>query len=122
MWRPRGGPSRLTWRRLMVLVNHLPSESATTTLARDSMTPAEIAELNKRPQRAGHGAWSSSDLLMARMSDQLDWVIYAIYAAQGGKPKEPKPLPRPGVMRPEDKPMDPKALAYLQRLRAQPRQ
>lgn len=94
---PGGGPSRLTFRLLQNLIDHLPPESATKTAVRDSLSEHQLAELGQRSGSKGHGPWAHRDMLLARISDQLDWVIYAQYASQGGKPEKPKPLPRPGV-------------------------
>ncbi len=86
----------MTWRKLQNLVNRLPPESHTKTAARDELTDDELAELAEQP-REGRGRWSHTDHLLAHLSDQLGWVMYAIFAAQGGKPAKPNPYPRPGV-------------------------
>lgn len=119
MYRPGGGRSRLTWRLLKVLVDYLPAESACKTAARDEMDPADLAAL---PSPAGHGPWSGVELRLADLYDQLAWVIYAIYHAQGGKPKKPEPFPRPGVetkRNPQKRVVTEEGLAYLERLRRQ---
>lgn len=108
----------MTWRLLDTLVARLPGESATKTAIRDAMTDAQIAEASKS-QRRGHGPWSHSDLLTADVIDLLKWVIFAVYASQGGKPKQPVPYPRPGVGRAKSRRLDAPQMAYLQRLRAQ---
>lgn len=118
LWRPSGGPRRLTWRLLDVLIERLPGESATKTAIRDDMADEQIAEITATPQR-GHGPWSHSDLLAADIIDLLKWVIYAIYAAQGGKPDRPKPYPRPGVGKVKPRRIGAPQMAYLQRLRTQ---
>lgn len=84
----------MTWRELGVLIDHLPSESATVTAIRDGMTPEQLAAL---PKPDGHGPWSRVEALLADVYDQLGWLIYAVAAANGGKPQEPKPMARPGV-------------------------
>lgn len=115
MWRKGGGPSRLTWRRVQTLVDHLPPESASKTAARDEMDPAELAAL---PKPAGHGPWSAVEMRLADIIDQLSWVVYAVYHSQGGKPKKPQPFPRPGVKDAKVPRRDtPEGVAYLQRLR-----
>ena len=45
-------------------------------------------------------AWLTDEkvaLLLAGIHDQLNWLHYSIAKANGGHPKKPKPLPRPGV-------------------------
>jgi hypothetical protein len=118
VWRPGGGASRLTWRRLENLVSRLPPESATKTALRDEMSPEELAmELAAaREEQPGHGPWSRLELRVMALYDQLSWVIYAIYHAQGGKPDRPEPYPRPGVQ-PVSQPITPEGVAYLERLR-----
>lgn len=106
----------MTWRRLRVLVEHLPPESATKTTARDTADPRELAAL---PAPDGYGPWSNTELRLADVYDALQWVVYAIYHAQGGKPRKPDPYPRPGVPdRRRRRRMSPAAAAYLARLRA----
>lgn len=115
MWRPGGGPSKLTWRRIQILVDHLPPESACKTAGREEMDPADLAAL---PAPSGHGPWSQVEMRLADLYDQLSWLIYATYHAQGGKPKRPKPYPRPGVADDRRKRrVTPEGVAYLQRLR-----
>lgn len=116
LWRPAGGRTGLTWRLLDVLVDRLPGESATKTAVRDDLPDDELAAAAKRP-RKGHGPWSHSDLLTADVIDLLKWLIFATYAAQGGKPKEPEPYPRPGVVRPMHRRIGAAQHAHLQRLR-----
>lgn len=87
MW--RGG---LTWRRLGVLVAHLPPESATKTALREALTDEQQASL---PAPVGHGPWSQVELLLALVADRLAILSWQ----QGGDNSvpQPKPLPRPGV-------------------------
>lgn len=45
-------------------------------------------------------AWLTDEklaLLLAHVSDQLAWLQYTLVKANGGRPKKPKPIPRPGV-------------------------
>lgn len=96
-----------------MLIDALPGESATKTAIRDALDEDELAKVAGRD---GHGPWSRTDLLLATAIDLLKWVIFAVYAAQGGKPKEPEPLPRPGVASRRRR-LGPAQFAYLQRLR-----
>lgn len=105
----------MTWRLLQVLVDHLPPESACKTAVRDETDPAELAAL---PKPSGHGPWSAVEMRLADLYDQLSWLIYATYHSQGGKPKKPKPLPRPGVVdKGKPRKVTPEGIDYLQRLR-----
>jgi hypothetical protein len=100
---------------LRVLVDHLPPESATKTAAREELTPEDLAAM---PAPSGYGPWSNVELRLADVHDALQWVIYAVYHSQGGKPKKPDPYPRPGVAsKRQGRKVSAEGLAYLQRLR-----
>jgi len=98
-----------------VLLDNLPGESAYKTAVRDDLTDEQLTAVGGQPRR-GHGPWSNTDLLLASAIDHLKWVIYAVYAAQGGKPKQPQPTPRPGVA-PKRRALSAEGSAYLRRLR-----
>ena len=70
------GTDRLSWRRLSVLLAHLPDESAT------------------RRQLIGHdfAAWGVTEHLLAAAVDVLQ---ASNWQRGGGKGQRPKPLPRP---------------------------
>lgn len=94
MWRPGGGPSRLTWRRLRVLVDALPPESATKAEVMESLPP----EMWAGREQTEWGPWSRTDHLLAQLSDQLAqlrWVTVAAHSTRA--PDQPEPMPRPGV-------------------------
>lgn len=76
-------------------VKLLPSESATRTAQRNEYSDEHLAQLGK--EQLGHGPWSQLELLVAHLVDEVAWNTYATVASAGGKPKEPKPYPRPGV-------------------------
>lgn len=116
MWRPRGGTSRLTWRRLGVLVDQLPPESCTKTAQRDSLDPAEVARMAKGPW-SGYGPWSREALMLAEVVDHLNRVIYTLIRVNGGKRPPPEPYPRPGVVPKTRHQQDPKAVAFLAEIR-----
>lgn len=91
---------------------------------RDAHTDEELAEHAKKHQRRqGHGPLSRSDLLTIELIDQLKWVQYAIFRSQGGKPRQPEPTPRPGVVtkaskkRDEVRPLNAAGIAHLRQLR-----
>ena len=86
--------SRLTPRRLRVLVDGLPPESMTKTAIRDTLTSEDF---ENAPAPLGWGAWSRTDELLAVLADRVSWLIHATYAVNNGKPDEPEPIRRPGV-------------------------
>lgn len=121
MWRARGGRSRLTWRRLGVLIDGLPPESRTKTAIRDAHGAVALAQQAKDSGGGddGWGSYSNSDMHIAALIDEIRWLRHAVYHAQGAKPKRPKQYPRPGVMPERIRKLNPEAHAYLARLREQ---
>jgi hypothetical protein len=86
----------LTWRRLGVLVKHLPAESATKTALRNA---APVQKLQKAVETAEYGTWSQTDMLLAELIDVARWLQWSkTKAAEDGR-DAPKPFPRPGVDR-----------------------
>ena len=77
-----------------MLVDGLPPESMTKTAIRDTLTSEDF---KNAPEPDGWGSWSRTDELLAVLADRIGWLIFATYAAQGGKPTEPEPLRRPGI-------------------------
>jgi hypothetical protein len=82
-------------RRLRVLIEHLPPESATKTAIRNSI-PAEELE------RAGEGRpdlapWSGTETLLAAVKDEIRLLRITLLAVNGNKPGEFTPTPRPGI-------------------------
>ena len=67
---------------LLAFVRHLPPDSA----LRREIDP-DVAWLTDEKLA----------LLLAHVSDQLAWLQYTLVKANGGRPKKPKPIPRPGV-------------------------
>lgn len=84
----------MTYRRVRVLIDGLPPESMVKTAIRDTMTADDFANA---PEPDGWGPWSKTDELLAILADRMAWLVYAVYASQGGKPTEPEPMHRPGV-------------------------
>jgi hypothetical protein len=114
LFRPGG---RLSWRRLGVVVGHLPPESATKTALRDELADGDLAALVGAP-RHGHGPWSHVELLLAGVWDSVERLIYVQYQRAGAKNvKAPEPLPRPGVGS-NVRAINPAARAYLEGVRA----
>lgn len=118
--RPRGGPSGLTWRKLGVLIDWLPGESATKTAIRDSLTDEEIAELGAR-ERKGHGPWSLQRFNLAAIEDAINrQTAVTIFLAgdRKGQPKMPEPIRRPGINGSRKRPkLTDEGRAYLKFLR-----
>lgn len=103
----------MSFRRLRVLLDHLPSESATQTLIIESTPPAELG------QSTGHGPWSREMHLQAAILDTLrvgNWQ-YVQAHSQGDVPP-PEPTPRPGLAPVVDMAAERKARRYLDRVRA----
>lgn len=105
----------LTLRRLGVLIEYLPPESATRTAMRDAMSDDERTRLSEGVQPPGYGPWSHTDLLLARVIDVLEFLRYQGLALKGVKAQPPALLPRPGVARP--KAPSAAGVAYLTEMR-----
>lgn len=90
----------MTPRRLRVLIQRLPPESATMTALRNALTPEEYEEQakNGKPEE---GRWSMDQQLLAGLTDALRELQYITVVAnsdgKGRKPKKPEPMRRPGV-------------------------
>ena len=85
----------MSFRRLGVLLRHLPPESATNTAIRSSLTEEQLASL---PEPEGHGPWSSDMHLLASIADGVQILAWQQSQIHGGsKAKPPDPIPRPGI-------------------------
>jgi len=90
----------MSWRRLRVLIQHLPSESATWTALRNDLSEDELAEQAEQgePEKA---AWSQMEQLTAALVDAVRRVEYVLVLANsdsnGKKPDPPEPIKRPGA-------------------------
>lgn len=85
----------LSWRRMLVLVENLPPESALMTAIRNTIPEDELAARESHPERA---PWSALETLLAVLIDEvrsLTWVQVQ-KASQENVPR-PEPLRRPGV-------------------------
>lgn len=86
-------------RRLRVLIQHLPPESATMTALRNDQP--------EQPERSGEGSdpaqgrWSQGEMLLAAIADELRYLrhdyITAHTAKKSKRARPPHPIPRPGV-------------------------
>ena len=82
-----------------MLIDHLPPESATITAIRGSLSDEELEERGEGSDPA-KGRWSSADMLLAGITDELRtlqhlYVSAHVKAGQAGP--APQPVPRPGV-------------------------
>lgn len=90
----------MSWRRLRVLIQHLPPESATWTALRNSLSPRELEEQAAKgePEK---GRWSQQEQLLASVVDgirRLEWLLICINTDKKSKrPPAPEPLRRPGA-------------------------
>ncbi|MET9728682.1 hypothetical protein [Streptomyces zaomyceticus] len=87
-------------RRLRVLIQNLPPESATMTALRNDLT-AEDYERQARNGKPEEGRWSMAEQLLAGVTDALREIQYILVVAnsdgKGRKPRRPEPIRRPGV-------------------------
>ncbi|WP_327308004.1 hypothetical protein OG730_35035 [Streptomyces sp. NBC_01298] len=90
----------MTARRLRVLIQGLPPESATLTALRNAM-PEEELDQQAEQGEPEKGRWSQSELLLASAIDALRRVEYVLICANSDskakRPSPPEPLPRPGA-------------------------
>lgn len=90
----------MSWRRLRVLIQHLPSESSTWTALRNELTPQQLAEQAEKgePEK---GRWSQLEQLVAANVDairRVEWVLQCVNIEQKSKrPDAPEPMRRPGA-------------------------
>jgi hypothetical protein len=100
----------MSWRRLGVILDQLPPESAYYTAVRESLSPHELAELSERADQSRFGPWSHLEMLLARVGDGINHLAWM--QTKGDTPA-PDPYPRPGVRRPGNVvPLNPEAAAY----------
>jgi hypothetical protein len=108
----------LTWRRLGVLIDRLPPESATKTAIRDELGPTPQQQTGDDDgEWAGYGSYSNTDMHLGMVVDELRWIRYAVYHAQGGKPGKPHQYPRPGVAPSEKRLLSPAGRDFLTEMR-----
>jgi hypothetical protein len=90
----------MSWRRLRVLIEHLPPESATWTALRNGMSDEELAHQAEKgePEK---GRWSQLEQLLAVVADRVADLAYLYASAnttpKGTKPTQPTPIRRPGA-------------------------
>lgn len=93
----------MTFRRLAVLIEQLPPESRTKTAQRDTLDPLELAaHVASQPPQPGWGPHGRIHELLMRIGESIEWLRHDVARSAGGKPKEPTPWRRPGVLGPQD--------------------
>lgn len=109
LWR-----GRLSFRRLALLIRHLPSDSWTQTRLRDEREDELVEPDDGKP---AFGPWSLSNYQLAQLKDEIAALRYVVAKGAGAKDyPEPKPTPRPGLNRPIRR-QTAAGIAYLKRLR-----
>lgn len=90
----------MSWRRLRVLIEHLPPESATWTALRNDLSDEELVRQAEKgePEK---GRWSQVEQLLAGISDRLANLQY-VYScshieSKAKWPPPPEPMRRPGA-------------------------
>lgn len=110
LWR-----NRLSYRRLAVLIRHLPADSWTQTALRDA-TEHELVEVPDDGAPRKFGPWALEHYQLADVADEIAALRYVLIKAHGGDAPEPHPRPRPGLNR-NVRRQSAAAVAYLKRLR-----
>lgn len=111
---------RMTWRELDSIISRLPMESAYRTEVRDQYTDEELVELHKQNDDPKHGRWSRLELLISTLIFDTRRLIYTDQVVGGWKEAPlPEPVKTPGSGASFRKARDPRAVAYLQRIRDQ---
>jgi hypothetical protein len=107
----------LSFRRLAVLIRHLPSESWTQTAIRDERQ-TELVDLEADPDKpSSFGPWALSNYQLAALKDEIAHLTYVVARVNGqDKYPAPTPTPRPGMNRPVRR-QTAAAVAYLKKLR-----
>jgi hypothetical protein len=87
--------SGLSWRRMLVLVNALPPESATMTAIRNDTPDEALDEMEMHPELA---QWSGIEGLLALLVDEMRNLTWSFLQSRTEeKLPRPEPLPRPGL-------------------------
>jgi len=89
----------MTWRRLRVLIEHLPPESATWTELRNAL-PADVLAEQAEKGEPEKGRWSQLEQLLAANLDatrRVEWALWAVNTERAQRPDPPEPLRRPGA-------------------------
>lgn len=87
----------MSLRRLRILIEHLPPESATKTAIRRTATPEQLAAATSADYRPDLAPWSSLEMLTASLLDAVRMNTAALIAVNGGSQPSVDPTPRPGI-------------------------
>jgi hypothetical protein len=110
----RGG---LSFRRLALLIRHLPSDSWTQTRLRDAAPPELLDPDEADAGPRTHGPWALENYQLAQLTDEIAALRYVVAKGAGMENyPEPTPTPRPGMTR-RVRRQSAAAVAYLKRLR-----
>lgn len=90
MWRAR------QWRRLLNLIDHLPSYSFFNEARANDRELAEVLAGEPAPEYTERlSQWTPEMTMLAQVVDRLGSVINATVVMNGGKKLDIKPVPRP---------------------------
>jgi hypothetical protein len=85
----------LTWRRLLVLLKHLPPEGAVNTAMRNRLPDHVLFDDDRDPAT---GKWSTVEMLLAVLIDEIrNWQWTYIQAHTDKRVPRPTPIRRPGA-------------------------
>jgi hypothetical protein len=85
----------LSWRRLLVLVNGLPPESATMTAIRNETPEEELDAIAAHPEL---GRWNATEGLLALLVDEVRNLTWSYLQAHSKESlPRPEPIRRPGL-------------------------
>lgn len=83
-------------RKLGVLIDGLPPESATLTALRNA-APEATGNSSAAPHDAAEDRWSSMEMLLATLIDELRFMRWTYGSVHGSKSAPPSPVRRPGA-------------------------
>lgn len=90
--------SRLSLRKLGVLISYLPPESATATAIRNWVAEHGGSEPNGPAPDPTKGQWDLTQLLLGGVIDELRWFRYEYRSVNSNQPGQAPPqVERPGV-------------------------
>jgi hypothetical protein len=89
--------SGLTWRKLLVLVHHLPPESAVNTAIRNTMPDSVMAREGAKHDPT-KSSWSAVESLLALLIDEIRQQTWTYVQSKSEKRiARPTPIKRPGI-------------------------
>lgn len=92
---------RLSFRRLLLLIKHLPGTSQVKTISRDRRRTLGIKDPTFPIEQAPPETYSQTEWLLLAIDDDLRsllWLFQTIYRKEGSRvPPPPDLIPRPGA-------------------------